>query len=125
MDFILRTGKHPIYKCHQCSLIASVHYAIILTMKQLLALLNHNMKNNHRLNSSLPISPLRRTLMLELLLLRRRLRLSAGSAGLNPLARACKFNTSVKLTTPTRRPDSRAPGSAEAGIEDVIGDAGT
>lgn len=54
--------------------------------------------------------------MLELLLRRRLLRLSAGSAGLNPLARAWRFNTSVRLTTPTRRPESRAPGSADDGM---------
>jgi hypothetical protein len=76
---------------------------------------------NYRLNSSLPISPLRRTLMLELLLRRLLLRFSAGSAGLNPLARACRFNTSVRLTTPTRRPDNRAPGRADAGIDGVRG----
>lgn len=54
-------------------------------------------------------------------LLRRRRRDSAGSAGLRPLARACKFKISVKLTTPTRRPDKRAPGSDEAGIEGASG----
>lgn len=71
----------------------------------------------YRLNNSRPISPLRRTLRLELLLRRRRLRLSAGSAGLSPLARACRFNISVRLTTPTKRPESRAPGRAEAGMD--------
>jgi hypothetical protein len=76
---------------------------------------------NHLLNSSRPISPLRRTLMLELLLRRRLLRLSAGSAGLNPLARACRFNTSVRLTTPTRRPERRAPGSADDGMAGARG----
>lgn len=59
--------------------------------------------------------------MLELLLRRRLLRLSAGSAGLSPLARACRFNMSVRLTTPTRRPESRAPGSAEAGMAGARG----
>jgi hypothetical protein len=59
-------------------------------------------------------------LMLEELLRRRR-RDSAGSAGLKPLARACKFKISVKLTTPTRRPDKRAPGRVDAGIEAAIG----
>jgi len=55
--------------------------------------------------------------MLELLLRRRCARLSMGSAGLNPLARACRFRISVKLTTPSNRPDRRAPGSADAGID--------
>lgn len=70
-----------------------------------------------RLNNSRPNSPLRRTLMLELLLRRRCARLSIGSAGLNPLARACRLRISVKLTTPSNRPDRRAPGSADAGID--------
>lgn len=74
----------------------------------------------YRPNNSRPISPLRRTLTLELLLRRRRLRLSAGSAGLRPLARACRFNMSVRLTTPTNRPDSRAPGKADTGIDGTI-----
>lgn len=68
------------------------------------------------------MSPLRRTLTLELLLRRLRLRDSAGSAGFNPLARACRFRISVRLTTPTSRPDSRAPDSADAGMEGAIGD---
>ena len=68
------------------------------------------------------MSPLRRTLWLDELLRRRRLRDSAGSAGFSPLARACKFRMSVKLTTPTSRPDSRAPSRAEEGIECEIGD---
>lgn len=55
-------------------------------------------------------------------LLRRRRRDSAGSAGLKPLARACKFKISVKLTTPTRRPDKRAPGRDGAGIEGARGE---
>lgn len=63
------------------------------------------------------MSPLRRTLTLELLLRRRWLRLSVGSAGLNPLARACRFRISVRLTTPNNRPDRRAPGSEDAGID--------
>ena len=74
-----------------------------------------------RLNNSRPTSPLRRTLTLELLLRRRRLRDSAGSAGFNPLARACRFRISVRLTTPTSFPDSRAPGNAEAGTDGAIG----
>lgn len=68
------------------------------------------------------MSPLRRTLWLDELLRRRRLRDSAGSAGFNPLARACKFRMSVKLITPARRPDSRAPSWAEEGIEWEMGD---
>jgi hypothetical protein len=62
-------------------------------------------------------SPLLRMLRLELLLRRRRLRVSAGSAGLNPLARAYRLRTSVRLITPTRWPDNRAPGKADAGME--------
>lgn len=73
-----------------------------------------------RLNISRPTSPLRRNCMLEELLRRRR-RDSAGSAGLRPVARACKLRISVKLTTPTRRPDRRAPGKEEAGIEGARG----
>lgn len=70
-----------------------------------------------RLKSSRPISPLRRTLWLDELLRLRRIRDSAGSVGLSPLARACKLRMSVKLMTPTRRPDNRAPSSAEEGVE--------
>lgn len=73
-----------------------------------------------RPQSSRPISPLFRTLTLELLLRLRRLRVSAGSAGLKPLARAYRLSTSVKLTTPTKRPESRAPGREDAGIEGAI-----
>ena len=71
----------------------------------------------YRPNNSRPISPLRRTLTLELLLRRRRLRISAGSSGLSPLARAYKCRISVRLTTPTRLPDSRPPGRIEAGAD--------
>lgn len=60
--------------------------------------------------------------MLELELLRRRLRFSLGSPGLRPLARANRFRISVSETTPTRRPESRAPGREEAGIEVETGD---
>ena len=50
-----------------------------------------------------------------LLELRRRLRLrSRGSAGRRPDARANRLSTSVRLTTPERRPDRWAPGSAAA-----------
>jgi hypothetical protein len=59
--------------------------------------------------------------MLDVELLRRRRRESSGSAGLRPLARACRFKISVRLTTPTKRPDSRAPGSEDAGIEGANG----
>lgn len=67
-------------------------------------------------------SALGRTLMpstdgrvLDELLVRRRLRrASSGSAGERPLARARRFSTSVKLTTPDRRPDMFAPGSTLA-----------
>lgn len=56
-------------------------------------------------------------MVLQLLLRRRWLRLSDGLAGLNPLARAWRFRISVRLTTPNSRPDRRAPGSADAGID--------
>ena len=53
-----------------------------------------------------------------LLLLRRRLLLrSRGSAGCKPDARASRFSTSVRLTTPDKRPDRPAPGSAAAEID--------
>lgn len=74
-----------------------------------------------RLNISRPASPLRTKPWLEELLRRRRLRDSAGSAGLRPLARACRFKMSVRLTTPTSRPDSLAPGRAEAGMDGASG----
>ena len=76
----------------------------------------------HRLNNSRPTSPLLEKLTLELLLRRLRLRDSAGSAGCNPLARACRLRMSVKLTTPTSLPDILAPGNAEAGIDGVTGE---
>lgn len=79
-----------------------------------------------RLNSSRPISPLRRTFWLDELLRRRRLRDSAGSLGLSPVARACRFRMSVRLMTPTRRPDNRAPSSAADGMEcERLGGTGT
>ncbi len=60
-----------------------------------------------------PLSKLLRTL-LELLRLRR-MRSSFGStAEVKPPARANKTRISVKLTTPTRRPEMRAPGNDEA-----------
>ena len=49
--------------------------------------------------------------MLELLLPRRRLRVSSGSLGCSPLAFARTLSTSVRLTTPDNRPDMLAPGS--------------
>lgn len=76
----------------------------------------HALTYPYRARSSCPSSPLRRILTLELLLRRRRLRDSAGSAGLSPLARAYRFRTSVNVTTPTSPPDSRLPGRADAGI---------
>lgn len=48
--------------------------------------------------------------LLELLLLRLLL-VSSGSPGDNPLARASALRTSVRLTTPDKRPDIAAPGS--------------
>ena len=51
---------------------------------------------------------------LEELLLRLSLRISSGSPGCRPLARANRLRTSVKLTTPESRPLMAAPGSCEA-----------
>jgi hypothetical protein len=45
---------------------------------------------------------------------RRRWRSSSGSLGERPLARANKFRTSVKLTTPVRRPLMFCPGRTAA-----------
>lgn len=50
----------------------------------------------------------------ELLVRRRRLRASSGSAGDKPLALARRLSTSVRLTTPDKRPDMLAPGSTLA-----------
>ena len=50
----------------------------------------------------------------ELLVRRRLLRASSGSAGDRPLARASKLSTSVKLTTPDKRPDMLTPGNTLA-----------
>lgn len=57
----------------------------------------------------------------ELLELRRRRasRWSFGLEGLRPDWRAKRFKTSVRETTPVRRPDRRAPGMAAAEIADV------
>jgi hypothetical protein len=52
-------------------------------------------------------------ILLELLLRRARLA-SSGSWGCRPLARANKFNTSVRLMTPLIRPDKLAPVMADA-----------
>ena len=46
-----------------------------------------------------------------------RLLRSPGSPGLSPDARANRFSTSVKLTTPLRRPEMFAPGKAAAGTD--------
>lgn len=48
------------------------------------------------------------------LLRRLRLRMSSGSPGDSPDARAKRFKTSVKLTTPERRPLMAAPGICAA-----------
>lgn len=45
------------------------------------------------------------------------MRCSVGLPGRSPLARASRFKISVKLTTPTSRPDNRALGSADAGVD--------
>ena len=59
--------------------------------------------------------------LLELLRLRRIL-ISLGSATFRtPLMRAKRINMSVSDTTPTSRPDMRAPGSAEADMEGPVG----
>lgn len=47
---------------------------------------------------------------------RRRWRSSSGSLGDRPLARAKRLRTSVRLTTPVRRPLKFWPGSCEAEI---------
>ena len=57
-----------------------------------------------------------RTEALELRLLLARC--SLGSNGLRPLDFANKFRISVNDTTPVSRPESPAPGSAEAGTEE-------
>lgn len=67
---------------------------------------------------SLMPSKLLLTLTLEL---RRLARLvSFGSCGLRPLARANRFRTSVRLTTPVRCPDKLAPGIADALTEGIV-----
>ena len=65
----------------------------------------------------------RSTLLLTLLLddLRRRKRISLGSAVSKPPTRAKRIKTSVKLTTPTRRPPILMPGSAPADTEGPAG----
>jgi hypothetical protein len=56
------------------------------------------------------------------LLLRRRILISLGSAAsTRPPARANKMRISVKETTPTRRPEMRAPGSDEAEMDGPVG----
>ena len=60
--------------------------------------------------SLLVLSRLRLILLLLLLLLARLV--SAGSCGLSPLALANRFRISVRLTTPDRRPDMLAAGTA-------------
>lgn len=44
---------------------------------------------------------------------------SSGSVGCSPLARAKRFNMSVRLTTPDNLPDICWPGRAEAETEGV------
>ncbi len=74
------------------------------------------------------LSRLGRTELLELLLL---LALcSDGSDGFKPVDLAKRFRTSVRETTPVKRPERCAPGSAAAGTEDAkpglgSGDCGT
>jgi len=59
--------------------------------------------------------------LLELLLLRR-IRISVGSAvSMTPPALANRMRISVRETTPTKRPEIRAPGSAEADTEGPLG----
>ena len=59
----------------------------------------------------------------ELLLVRRRRRISSGSSGFRPLARAYRFSTSVKLITPLRRPLMIDPGRV-AELTATLGEAG-
>jgi len=66
-----------------------------------------------------PSSPLFRTLLLLDRL--RPFRISLGSVGLRPLARAKRLRTSVRLMTPTRCPLILAPGIALAEIEGPLG----
>ena len=71
--------------------------------------------------SSLPLNPPTPVALLELLELPLRCLLaSSGLVGCSPLARANKFNMSVRLTTPESRPDMCRPGSADAETEGVV-----
>ena len=71
--------------------------------------------------SSLPLNPLIPTPLLALLELPLRCLLaSSGLVGCKPLARANRFNMSVRLTTPESRPDICWPGSADAETEGVV-----
>ncbi len=70
------------------------------------------------LMSALELLPESRLGRIELLLLRRLCFLvSFGSFGLRPLARAERFRTSVRDTTPDSFPDIRSPGRDAAEIE--------
>jgi hypothetical protein len=62
-------------------------------------------------------------LLTELELLRlRRMRISFGSAeSTSPPTRAKRIRMSVSETTPTSRPEMRAPGSEEAEMEGPVG----
>ena len=96
------------------------NYRIYLKLSMCLTLISaytghHLRKSMLPLPLSLPVSSVGRTEQLELRLL---LALcSLGSNGLRPLVFANKFRMSVNDTTPVKRPDSPAPGSAEAGTE--------
>lgn len=70
------------------------------------------------LTSTLELLPESRLGRIELLLLRRLcLLVSFGSLGLKPLARAYRFRTSVRDTTPDSFPDMLSPGSDAADME--------
>src|SRR5690242_19237169 len=63
-------------------------------------------------------SKLGRTELLEAELLRRRARWSPGSVGFRPDDLAKRLSMSDSDTTPVRRPERWAPGSAAAGTEE-------
>ena len=71
-------------------------------------------------NEGLDKSTLGRWTLLELDLLRP-FRMSLGSMTLNPLAFANRTSTSVRLTTPTKRPLMFAPGKELADTDGPVG----
>ena len=81
-----------------------------------------SLSESHLTLSLTPLLKLSKLPLTKLLLLLRRLLLLVilGSFGFNPLARANRFNTSVKLTTPDNLPDMCCPGSEAAEIEGAV-----